>query len=69
MIPDIQALVRLTAARGHRTPAGHHCHNVKALIELVPEHDNQARRRLVILAVETAGLGRAVASHDHGGVR
>jgi hypothetical protein len=67
MTPDIQSLMRLAAERGHRTHAGHHCHNLSALIQVDPENDNQARRRLAILAVETDGLAKAMASHGPAG--
>jgi hypothetical protein len=64
---ESQALMRLAAERGHRTPAGHRCHNVKALIELVAEHPNQARRQMALLVEQTAGLAQSLSSHDRGG--
>jgi hypothetical protein len=54
------ALMRLAAEVGHRTPTA----NTGAhLLDVVPEHDNQARRRLQILARLTADLARSVSSH------
>jgi hypothetical protein len=67
MNAEIYALMRLAADRSHRSDPGHHCHTISALLSVEPEHDNHARRRLAILAVETAGLARAMSSHDRGG--
>jgi hypothetical protein len=67
MTPDIQALMRLAAERGHRTPTGHHCHTLASLLGIVPEHDNHARRRLAGLVVQTEGLARAAAAPSHHG--
>jgi hypothetical protein len=57
------ALMRLAAEVGHRTPTGNIANTGAHLLDVVPEHDNQARRRLQILARLTADLARSVSSH------
>jgi hypothetical protein len=67
MNAEIYALMRLAADRSHRSDPGHHCHTISALLSVELEHDNHARRRLAILAVETEGLAKSLSSHDRGG--
>lgn len=61
MTPEIKGLLLTSAKVGHRTEAGHHANTTASLLSIIPEHENHARRQLSILAVQTAGLAKALA--------